>query len=214
MATMTYDWLTAALLEPMLRRNGHGLGDLAIALYGVSMSNSHDEVAMKDGRRAHVTEFTTDRSRVDMPFAELSMSGWDPFAPPGERRPIRGVPAMWGAIAHVGDSYVFKPAGIRLHDNLIALPSSGGGMMLFRALIPETIATVSAGESFSRIVEHPAIDHIDLRVRRIRPADQAEIDALNAGIRTPIGSAPTEAGAVSIATFRNDKTPRRFMIPI
>lgn len=210
---MTYDWLTAALLEPILHRNGSGLGDFASALYAASTNSREEDVQMADGRRALVSEFTTDRNRLDMKFVELAKGGWDPFGPPTQRTPLKGLPPMWGAIAHVGSDYVFKPSGIRLHNDLIALPSSGGGMMLFRAAIADTIAAAMVGQSFGRVVTHPDVDPIGLVVRRMRRADEAEIEMLEAGRGLAAASADEIASGISVATFRNDKTPRRFEIP-
>lgn len=212
MPHMTFDWLTAGILRPMLARHGLGLADLAASLHqGVG---GYEPVENKaSGRTLGLAEFKTANNRPGEHYIELAAPGFDPFASPSERRRFPAMPAMWGGVTRDGDEYRLHLAGLALHPSLTALPTAGGGMLLFRCNIPETIAASMTGKRFSSFMSHPSIDHLDLTVRRARPATVEELQHLEGGPSTmavmPGGGMPSADASIMIATFRNDKTAFR-----
>jgi hypothetical protein len=214
MPHMTFDWLTAGILRPMLAVHGLGLADLAASLH--QSVGGYEPVENKAlGRTLGLAEFKTAFNRPGEHMVELAMPGLDPFASPSERRPFPALPPMWGGVTRDGAEYRLHLAGLALHPSLTALPTAGGGMLLFQCIIPDTVAASLTGRSFSALMSHPSIDHLDLVVRRARPATIEELRHLDGGATTMMGGPSTGApakipdGGPMVATFRNDKTAYR-----
>lgn len=184
MPYMTFDWLSAAILRPMLETHGMRLPDLATSL--------HNSVGMGEFKTAH--------SCPGLNHAELMTTDSNPFGAISERRRLPGMPEMWGSIARDDDERRVLMSGIALHPSLTALPSSGGGMLLFRSTLPDTVALAASGQPFTSLMSHPSIDNLGLIVRRLRPATTDETDHI---------SRLLENTAAMVATFRNDKSARR-----
>ena len=203
---MVYDWLTAALLGPMLARRGSTLRDHAKALGDAVAGTGERHRDAKLGRDVSIAEFATFANPARIRQITLRRGGFDPFASPSEdvrQEAITGLPAMWGGVVRDGDVSHFRPTGILLSPALVLLPSDGGGMALVRHVLPDSVVEVMPGRVLSNLVSHPDIDGLDLLVRRLRPSSPRELvnlDVLGTEVR-----AGFEQGS-SVATFRNDKT--------
>jgi hypothetical protein len=216
MPHMTFDWLTAGILRPMLARHSLGLPDLAASLH--QSVGGYEPVENKAlGRVLGLAEFKTAFRRPGSQLIELAMPGFNPFSSPAQRIPFPSLPQMWGALSRDVDEYRLHLSGLALHADLTALPTAGGGMLLFRAVLPDTMASSVTGRPFSDLMSHPAIDHLELIIRRLRPATADETAHMQSGsgMTTAYIGGPSAGQGVkiipdlSVVTFRNDKTAIR-----
>ena len=216
MPHMTFDWLSAGILRPMLAAHGLGLADLAASLHAAV--GGYEPVENKAlGRTIGLAEFKTAHARPGEHRIELAMPGWDPFMSPADRRDFAPLPDMWGGVSRDGDEYRLHLSGLALHPSLTALPTAGGGMMLFRCTVPDTMMASMTGRAFAEILSHPAVDHLGLVVRRLRPATVEEMAHTQSRSATGVvatmgpsaGQGTKIVADMSVATFRNDKTAYR-----
>lgn len=210
MPHMTFDWLTSGLMRPLLAAHGLGLSDLAGSLHQAVAGTYGTVENGPTGFTLGLATFTTAYARPGDHLVELAAPGYDPFSSPMTRRPFPKLPEIWGGVTiDATGEHRLHLSGIALHADLIALPSAGGGMMLFRSVLPDTVGAAAVGRRFADLASHRTTDGLDLVIRRLRPATDAEIAHVEGctPMRTP--GAPDTPHRMMISTFRNDKTAVR-----
>lgn len=208
MAHMTFDWLTARLLRPMLQAHGLRLADFASSLR-VAAGN-YETVDTKLGRPLRVAGFRVGGDHADGHSTRLEMPGSDPFMSMLERAPFPQMPLMWGSLSKdVNEEYRIHMDALVLDPNLIYLGTAGGGMMLFRATLPDTLLSALAGERFSKILSHPATNSLRLHMRRVRPAQKDELQNVREFGRLNDAWNDMSISTPMVATFNENKTPYR-----
>lgn len=197
MPHMTMPWLAVAVLQPVLRRHGMRLSDLAASLHHATAGRHEPVPGLPKGREVGFAEFKTARTRPGDALVELQGPDHDPFAPPGSSTPFPDLPEMWGGVEIEGGERRLRLSGIALHDDLVVLPISGRGMAILRGSVPDTTASRMSGKPLRDLVSHPLIDGLPLVVRRLREAGDDEL--AHAGW----------TGPALVATFSNPKTDFR-----
>lgn len=196
-STMTFDGITAAILAPMLKREGRTLSDLAASLAGQAYGGYAEHETNK-GKHYLWWDFATAGGMTDQTAVELHAPGCDDFSSPSDRRPLARLPAMAGGIRRIGDRHQLAIGAIRLGDmqsnaRLVMMTPHRPVLAIIGVDVPLTIQQATRDRPLRDVVSAPELDHAHIRIVRWRPVDAeklreldkgSDVDALGAKLKT------------------------------